>query len=65
MKLYLIFACLVVSITVSFSQSTKSPLEDLPDYINQTTYFGERADWSHDGERVLFIEKTFGDVFEV
>src|SRR5262249_13727154 len=29
------------------------------------TDFGERADWSHDGERILFVEKTFGDVYEV
>lgn len=47
------------------AQSDVSPLETLPDYINQVTFFGERADWSHDGKRILFIEKTFGDVFEV
>ena len=29
------------------------------------THFGQRADWSHDGKRILFIEKTFGDVYEV
>ncbi len=33
--------------------------------MRQLTFFGERADWSHDGTRVLFLEKTFGDVFEV
>jgi Tol biopolymer transport system component len=37
----------------------------LPPYIRQVTHFGERADWSHDGKRLLFIEKTFGDVYEV
>lgn len=42
-----------------------SPLDDLPAYIRPLTHFGQRADWSHDGERILFIEKTFGDVFEV
>ncbi|MEP0985694.1 hypothetical protein [Ekhidna sp.] len=47
------------------AQSDRSPMEDLPDYISQLTQFGQRADWSHDGERILFIEKTFGDVFEV
>ena len=46
-------------------QQTTSPLDALPDYITQVTHFGQRADWSHDGKRVLFIEKTFGDVFEV
>jgi hypothetical protein len=43
----------------------KSPLDELPTYIRQVTHFGERADWSHDGRRILFIEKTFGDVYEV
>lgn len=43
----------------------KSPLDELPPYILQVTHFGERADWSHDGRRILFIEKTFGDVYEV
>ncbi len=43
----------------------KSPLDELPPYIKQATHFGERADWSHDGRRILFVEKTFGDVYEV
>ncbi|GAB4247025.1 MAG: hypothetical protein Tsb0034_26140 [Ekhidna sp.] len=47
------------------AQEIESPLDNLPDYIKQVTYFGERADWSHDGKRILFVEKTFGDVFEV
>jgi len=61
-----LFALLVVCAAQKITaQSDASPLEDLPDYIEQITYFGERADWSHDGKRILFIEKTFGDVFEV
>jgi hypothetical protein len=44
---------------------SKSPLDELPPYIRQVTYFGERADWSHDGRRLLFLEKTFGDAYEV
>lgn len=63
--LYLFFVLLVVISTTSIAQMDKSPMDDLPDYISQLTHFGQRADWSHDGERVLFIEKTFGDVFEV
>jgi Tol biopolymer transport system component len=38
---------------------------ELPDHIIQITTFGQRADWSHDGKKILFIEKTFGDVYEV
>ncbi len=42
-----------------------SPDGDLPPHITRLTLFGERADFSHDGKRVLFLEKTFGDVYEV
>ena len=34
-------------------------------HIRQLTSFGERCDWSHDGKRLIFLEKTFGDVYEV
>lgn len=47
------------------SKEGKSPLDELPSYIKQVTHFGERADWSHDGKRILFLEKTFGDVYEI
>ena len=43
----------------------KSPLDELPGHIRRVTHFGQRADFSHDGKRILFIEKTFGDVYEV
>ncbi len=46
------------------SETDKSPLDNLPPHITRLTYFGQRADWSHDGKRILFIEKTFGDVYE-
>jgi len=47
------------------SKQGKSPLDELPPWIKRATHFGQRADWSHDGNRILFIEKTFGDVYEV
>jgi hypothetical protein len=43
----------------------QSPDRELPPHITRLTLYGERADWSHDGKRVLFLEKTFGDVYEV
>ncbi len=49
----------------SAPEAGKSPLDELPSYIRQVTHFGERADWSHDGKRLLLLEKTFGDVYEV
>jgi hypothetical protein len=42
-----------------------SPASHLPPHIRQVTWFGERADWSHDGKRVLFLSKTFGDAMEL
>jgi len=42
-----------------------NPAEHLPPHVTRLTWFGERADWSHDGKRILFIEKTYGDAFEV
>lgn len=39
--------------------------ELFPSYIRRVTHFGERADWSHDGKKILFLAKTFGDVYEV
>ena len=43
----------------------QTPLDNLPPYIQRITYFGQRADWSGDGKRILFLAKTFGDVYEV
>lgn len=46
-------------------EAARSPDQELPPHITRLTLFGERADWSHDGKRILFLEKTFGDVYEV
>lgn len=43
----------------------RNPADDLPASIRRLTRFGERADFSPDGGRVVFLEKTFGDVYEV
>lgn len=41
------------------------PENKLPDYIERITDFGERADWSIDGSRILFLNRSGGDIFEV
>jgi Tol biopolymer transport system component len=42
-----------------------SPEETLPANIVRLTHFGERASWSPDDTRIAFMEKSFGDVYEV
>ncbi len=44
--------------------STGHPADHLPSHIRRITHFGERANFSHDGKRVLFLSKQFGDVME-
>lgn len=46
-------------------QKQVSPAEDLPKHIRQVSHFGERPDWNHDGSRILFLSKVFGDVYEL
>jgi hypothetical protein len=60
----LLFACSFLWAQM-VQQKTGNPIDELPSYITKLTDFGQRADWSHDGKHILFIEKTFGDVFEV
>ena len=45
--------------------TAEGPAADLPPHIRRLTLFGERADWSPDGERILFLEKTYGDAYEL
>jgi hypothetical protein len=49
------------------TQGTKqgSAEENLPPNIQRLTHFGERASWSPDAKRIAFMEKSFGDAFEV
>lgn len=40
-------------------------IDALPSGVVQLTRFGERPDWSPDGKRLLFVEKSLGDVYEI
>lgn len=44
---------------------TGRPADHLPPYIRMVSGFGERPDWSHDGQRILFVEKPMGEVYEL
>ena len=54
-----------ISFGAASIEEGRSPLDELPAHIMRLTYFGQRADFSHYGKHILFIEKTFGDVYEV
>ncbi len=64
-----VLALVMLLLTICYGQTSiiegVSPLDELPGHIKQVTHFGQRADFSHDGKRILFLEKTFGDVYEV
>jgi hypothetical protein len=63
--LFALCMLIVVSFSARSQDADKSPAEQLPPHITRLTHFGERADFSHDGKRILFVEKTYGDVYEV
>ena len=52
-------------LTAAEPTSGDNPADNLPPHISRVTWFGERADWSHDGKRILFLSKTFGDAMEI
>jgi hypothetical protein len=57
--------CAVSSVLADDTKSGQSPADHLPAHITRLTSFGERADWSADGKRILFLSKTFGDALEL
>lgn len=42
-----------------------SPVDNLPPYVKLVSGFGERPDWSHDGQFILFLDKPMGEVYEL
>jgi Tol biopolymer transport system component len=67
MRLLLGVTVFGLAFTAGAPQGTRqgSPEENLPRNIIRLTHFGERASWSPDGKRVAFMEKSFGDAYEV
>ena len=56
---------LAASAAADEPKAGESPADHLPPYITQVAWFGERADWSSDGKKILFLSKTFGDAMEI
>src|SRR4051794_20891405 len=52
-------------VTAAEPKPGDNPADHLPPHITQVTWFGERADFSHDGKKVVFLAKTFGDAMEL
>ena len=50
---------------MAYGQRDANPIDELPSYIRKINDWGQRADFSHDGRRILFMEKTYGDAFEL
>ena len=73
-KKVLIFSAVIIfasnlvlesQVAAGYNFKEGNPADNLPPYIKRVSQFGERADWSHDGKKILFVEKTYGDVYEV
>jgi hypothetical protein len=56
---------LVSTATADEPKAGDSPADHLPPHITQVAWFGERADRSLDGKKILFLTKTFGDAMEL
>jgi hypothetical protein len=65
-ELKILLALTILSLCASLTLAAEgTAIDHLPAHITQLTHFGERADWSHDGKRILFLSKTFGDAMEL
>src|SRR5438105_4620260 len=64
-RIFLLSLALFSTIRVPRAAESEGPADHLPPHIQRLTWFGERADFSHDGKRVLFLTKTFGDAMEI
>src|SRR6185437_13569625 len=61
MRLLVALVLLLFGTQPNASRESGNPLEHLPSNIEVLTHFGERADISHDNQRVAFMAKSFGD----
>lgn len=68
MKNSISFLILLLTCSISFAQTKPNMVwsdTEYPSYIKQLNYFGERPDWSPDGKKILFVGRSFGDVYEL
>jgi hypothetical protein len=61
----LILTILLVVPILGAQRKQGSPLDHLPKNMEVISYFGERADFSPDNQRIAFMSKSFGDAFVI
>lgn len=61
----LLLALIAPALAVDQAKAGQSPADHLPAHIKHLTHFGERADWSPDGKKLVFLTKTYGDALEL
>ena len=68
MKLGFGASFLIILLTISCTLKDSEgcfPVEKLPGHISSLTRFGQRAEWSLDGQYVYFVDSAGGDVWRV
>lgn len=63
--LALALTCLSAAVLPAKSYKDLKLPRPLPAFVVPITTFGQRPDWSPDGRKIVFLEKTCGDVYEV
>ena len=56
---------ILISCAALAARKQGSPLEHLPKNVEILTHFGEGADFSPDNQRIVFMNKSFGDAFVI
>jgi hypothetical protein len=61
----LLFLVLLAALPCAAQRKQDSPLNHLPKNMEILTHFGERADFSPDNQKIVFMAKSFGDAFHI
>ena len=64
-KPLLVSALALSSCLLQAQRKSGSPIDALPSNIEVLTHFGERADFSPDNQHIAFMDKSFGDAFDL
>jgi len=67
MNKIIFFFFLIISLNNLVAQpkhKTEWTDNQFPSYIKRLNEFGERPDWSLDGKKILFVGRSFGDIYE-